>query len=490
MSVTEKLDMNDLKKRAVKGGALTISSRLLMVMIQISSIVILSRLLSPKDFGLIAMVTAITAFMGIFRDMGLSTAVIQKKDLQYDQINMLFWLNTSIGAALTCLTLALAPIISGFYHRPELQPVVMLLATTFVVASVGAQHAALLQRDLNLKPKVIADITGAALTLIVSIVMAYQGYGFWSLAWGMVIGAFATTVLYFKGSSFMPSRPKVVKGTRELINFGANVTIFEIFNYFHRNLDNILIGRVWGPLVLGLYSRAYQLMMLPISSLREPINAIALPVLSRLQDEPERYKAYYKNIATLLAFLSMPLMMFLIVNAENIILLALGKEWLSVIPIFQLLGLSGFIQAVASLRGLVLLSLGLSKKYVMWGIVNTIAVCLGFLVGIQWGAEGVAWSYAIVNYIILYPSLWYFFKGTPLKPIDFFIPILVPAIASIGAAIISFGIMKIIIFEFFLLHLFISGCVFLSTFLFLVMILPNGMSTLKKFRSLLEVIKA
>ncbi|CAB1220499.1 lipopolysaccharide biosynthesis protein [Acinetobacter bouvetii] len=483
------IDLKDIKKKAIKGGVLTISSRLLTIVIQISSIIVLSRLLSPTDFGLIAMVTAITAFMGIFRDMGLSTAVIQKKDLEYKQINTLFWLNTGIGVFLTLLTIALSPFIASFYNHPELQPVVMLLAITFVIASIGAQHAALLQRELNLKPKVIADIVGAAITLLTSIGMAYLGYGFWSLAWGTVIGAIATTCLYFRGSSFTPSKPKIVEGTRDLINFGLNVTLFEILNYFHRNLDNILIGRVWGPLILGLYSRAYQLMMLPISSLREPINAIALPVLSRLQDDPDSYKAYYKNIATLLAFLSMPLMAFLVVNAENIIYLALGKGWSGVVPIFVLLGISGFIQAVASLRGLVLLSLGLSKKYVIWGIVNTLCVSVAFILGVKWGAEGIAISYAIVNYAILYPSLWYFFKGTPLSPIDFFIPILVPVVSSIMAALLSFNIMLNFIVNSILLHTIISAFVFFIILILVIIMLPGGLKTILGFKKLAKVIK-
>lgn len=488
--MSSQINDQDLKKKAVRGGALTISARIVTVLIQITSIIVLSRLLTPTDFGLIAMVTAITAFMGIFRDMGLSTAVIQKKDLIFDQINALFWLNAGIGLLLTALTVVISPLIADFYSRPELQPVIVVLSTTFIIASLGAQHAALMQRDLNLKPKVIADVLGALSTLIVSIVLAYCGYGFWSLAWGTVIGAFVTTLIYFKGSSFFPKRPQIVKGTRELINFGANVTLFELLNYFHRNLDNILIGRVWGPLVLGLYSRAYQLMMLPISSLREPINAIALPVLSRLQDRPELYREYYKNIATLLAFLSMPLMAFMIMNAENIIYIALGKGWEGVVPIFILLGISGFIQAVASLRGLVLLSLGLSKKYVLWGVVNTFFVVIGFMIGIKWGAEGVAMSYAIVNYAILYPSLWYFFKGTPLNPIDFFKPILIPVISSIIAAILSFYLMKNILLELEVLHVLVSGILFLFLFFIVVVILPNGLKTLKNFRKLLGALKA
>lgn len=487
--MSEKVDLGDLKKKAVKGGALTMSSRLVTIILQISSIIILSRLLSPTDFGLIAMVTAITAFMGIFRDMGLSTAVIQKKDLTYTQINTLFWLNTGIGALLTLITIALAPLIASFYNRPELQPVVMLLATTFVIASIGAQHAALLQRELNLKPKVIADIIGASLTLFTSIGLAYWDYGFWSLAWGTVIGAIVTTLLYFKGSSFIPIRPKIVEGTRDLINFGANVTIFEILNYFHRNLDKVLIGKVWGAVIVGLYSRAYEMMMLPIASLRQPINTIALPVLSKLQNNPTEFKAYYNNIAKLLAFLSMPLMVFLVVNADEVVLIALGTGWEGIVPIFQLLGISGFIQAVASLRGLVLLSLGLSKRYVLWGLFNTISVCIGFCFGLQWGAEGVATSYAIVNYAILYPSLWYFFKNTPLKPSDFFNPILIPAFASISAGIINFYFIKKIFINTGLVGFIVSGLIYLIVFFAIVVVIPNGFKTLKDFKNVLRMAK-
>lgn len=488
--MSEQANVVDLKTKAVKGGILTISSRLLTITIQILSIVILSRLLSPTDFGLIAMVTAITAFMGIFRDMGLSTAAIQKPNLTYAQSNTLFWLNVLVGSTLTILTIFLAPIIANFYQREELTYIVMLLGSVFLIASIGAQHSALMQRELNLKPKVIADIIGALLTLIASIYLAYQGYGFWSLAWGIVIGAIATTLLYFKGSSFLPSKPQIADGIRDLLGFGANVTLFEILNYFHRNLDNILIGKIWGALILGLYSRAYQLMMLPISSLREPINAIALPVLSRLYNNPEEYKKYFSNIATLLAFLSMPLMAFLIVNAKNVIQVALGTEWVGVIPIFILLGITGFIQAVASLRGLVLLSLGYSKKYVLWGIVNTVCVSIGFMIGIRWGAEGIAWSYAIVNYLILYPSLWYFFKGTPLTPRDFFKPIMLPAVASLISAALLYKLMVHFYIESALIHILVSGIIFLIIFFCVTLILPNGLYTLKNFKKLLGQIKA
>ncbi|MCA4797971.1 lipopolysaccharide biosynthesis protein [Acinetobacter towneri] len=488
--MSNQINEDELKRKAVRGGALTISARIITILIQITSIIVLSRLLKPNDFGLIAMVTAITAFMVIFRDMGLSTAVIQKKDLKYEQINTLFWLNTVIGTFLTIITIFLAPFIAEFYNRPELKYVVMALASTFLIASVGAQHAALLQRDLNLKPKVIADIVGAILTLVTSISMAYYGYGFWSLACGTIIGALATTLLYFKGSSFTPTRPRIATGTLELIHFGKNVTLFEVLNYFHRNLDNVLIGKFFGAIALGLYSRAYELMMLPIASLRQPINTVALPVLSKLQNNPEEFKKYYNNITKLLAFLSMPLMAFLIVKADIVVEIALGEGWQRVVPIFQLLGLSGFIQAVASVRGVVLLSLGLSRRYVIWGLFNTTFVCLGFCLGIKWGVEGIAISYAIVNYGILYPSLYFFYKDTPVSPIDFFKPIMLPAIASIISGYMTFYVDSFLYFDLALINIIFSGFIFFVTFLMVVVLMPTGLDTLRSFKKLFKMVRA
>ncbi|OTG88655.1 lipopolysaccharide biosynthesis protein [Acinetobacter sp. ANC 3813] len=488
--MTEKVSRSDLGKKAVKSGALTMVAQLIKIALQLASIIILSRLLSPDDFGLIAMVVVITSFMQLFRDMGLSTASIQKGDLTYDQTNALFWLNVAVGGLLTIITMLCAPLISWFYERPELQAVLMVLSSTFLISSAGAQHSALMQRELRFKPKVLADIAGAVATLVVSIVMAICGYGFWALAWGTVIGAIITTVMYFFGSKFRPSRPKKTEGMRELIGFGANVTIFELVNYFHRNLDNILIGKVWGAVTLGLYSRGYQMMMLPIASLRQPINSVAYPVLSKLQNEPIAFRAYYQKIATLLAFLSMPLMAFLVVNASNVVTVAMGKGWEQLVPIFVLLGISGFIQPVGTLRGLVLLSLGKSRLYVLWGVVNAIVVSIAFIIGVRWSAEGVAAAYAIANYLLIYPSLYFFFKDTPVNPSDFFSSIAIPAIASIVAAALMHWVQLYWMTDINqpLMHLLISGLMYLILFVMVVLVLPKGRNILQQYLKIIGTI--
>lgn len=470
---------DNLKRSSIKNGALTLFSQLITVIIQITSLLVLSRLLSPTDFGLMAMVTAITAFMGLFRDMGLSTAAIQKKDLSHAQMTMLFWLNVAMGFILMLLTMLAAPLIAAFYQREELQPVIILLATTFLISSLSAQHSALMQRELRFKPKVIADIVGALITLFVAVTLALNDFGFWALAYGSVLGALVTTLMYFQGAKFKPGFPKRVVGVRNLIGFGANVTLFELFNYFHRNLDKILIGRVWGAITLGLYDRAYQMMMLPITSLRKPINAVAFPVLSKLQDKPNDFKHYYQNISLVLAFLSMPLMAFLTVNADIVVKVALGPQWQNVTTIFMLLGVSGFIQPVASLRGLVLLSLGQSKKYLAWGIINALVMMLSFILGVSDGAEQVALYYALANYLLLYPSLIYFFKGTPITAKDFFVSIKIPFFASIISGLCIYILNYYVLFEIPVIGLLVTGVVFLIVFIIVSLIIPGGSKTVK-----------
>lgn len=475
---------SDLKSKAVRGGIITMSAQMASVLIQLASLVVLSRLLTPEDFGVIAMITAITALMGLFRDMGLSTAAVQKGDLTYQQTNSLFWLNTGAGGILTVLVVALSPAVAWFYKDPKLQPVTALLACTFVISGIGGQHAALLQRELRFKQKAIAEISGALCSMSLAISLAVLGLRYWALAWGTLVGALVTTSLYFTFSKFRPSSPRGAKGIRELIGFGAHVTGFELVNYFHRNLDNVLIGRFWGAMELGFYSRAYQMMMLPINSLRTPINAVAFPVLSRLKDNPSEFRRYYCRISSLLALTSMPLMAFLTANAHDVVRVTLGARWAAVAPIFILLGITGFIQPIASLRGLVMLSTGRSARYLAWGVANAIAVSVAFCIGTIWGSIGVAVAYAVSNYLILYPSLTFAFKDTPLRPADFFLTAAFPAFASISSAAVGRLASNQFAIENPFASLASSLSIFCAVFAAICVVVPSGRRMILSYRNL------
>lgn len=407
------------------------------IAIHLTSTVVLARTLSPRDYGVVAMVLSVTGIAALFRDLGLSSAAIQKSKLTDAQQSNLFWLNVMMGAILTLTVAASAPLVAGFYRNPALIPVTVALSLNFLIGSFGTQHAVRLVREMQFVRKSTASLAGALVGLVVSITLAVNEYSYWALVWGNLAGSLCTTIGLFLLSPFWPGLPSRGTGIRDMLKFGANVTGFEFVNYFHRNLDNILIGRVWGPAQLGLYSRAYNLLMFPITNIRGPINTVAYPALSKLQNDPAGFRTYYRKVTSIVAFLSMPLCAFLFVASAPVIEIALGKQWLEIVPIFAVLAITGFIQPVASLRGLVMLSMRRSKAYLTWGIFNAVAVSLGFLCGIHWGPTGVAVSYAIVSYLILYPSLVLAFKDTPLQKRDFLLPILRPMAASVFAVIVT-----------------------------------------------------
>lgn len=431
------VDLADLKRKSVRGGTVTLVTQGITIGIQLTSTVVLARLLSPDDYGVMAMVMAIVSFAGLFRDLGLSSAAIQKKDLTNAQQSNLFWLNVAMGTLLTILVAAASPLVVMFYGKPELLWVTVALSFSFLIGSFGTQHGAMLVRNMQFGRNAVAGISGALVGLAVSITLAFQGWSYWSLVWGNLSGSLITTVLFFILSPFRPGL--MVKGTgiRDMLKFGANVTAFDFVNYFNRNLDNILVGRVWGATALGVYSRAYSLLLMPINAIRSPIMAVAFPALSSLQSRPSDYRSYYRSILIALSSLSVPFMGFIILAAEPIVAIVLGERWAAVAPILRAMGVAGLIQPCVSTVGTISLSLGNGKRYFLLGTIHTIISVIGFGVGVLWGPIGVAVSYAISNAISAPILLIWSFKDTPISVKGFMTSIFPAFIMTLPSVIIT-----------------------------------------------------
>ena len=204
-----------------------------------------------------------------------------------------------------------------------------------------------------------------------------------------------------------------------------------------RNIMANMIGRAWGAQQLGLYSKAYALLMLPIQNLKHPLNRVAFPVMSRLQNDPKQFRSYFIKYCSFLAFVSMPLVAFLYAGSLNVIRLVLGPRWVGAAELFSILALVSFIQPVASLRMTVQLALGQGGRFFRWGLYNSIVTVVSFLCGLPWGAKGVAIGYCISTYAILHPSLTYAFHDTPIKAVDFYRSIAKPCVSSIAMCIIA-----------------------------------------------------
>ncbi|RZI60119.1 MAG: lipopolysaccharide biosynthesis protein [Pseudomonas sp.] len=429
------VNVADIRRKSVRGGMHTVISQAVLTVVQMASTVVLARLLSPNDFGILAMVLAVTGFAKIFRDMGLSSAAIQRKRLTAQLQDNLFWLNVVAGFLLTTLIATSAPLVAGFFGEPELMLVTVALSFNFLIGGFGIQHTTRLVRDMQFGKRAVAQITGAIATLITTIVLAIKGYSYWALVWGELAGTLATTLLVFHLSPFWPGLPRRERGTMSMMRFGTNVMGSNLINYFSRNLDNILIGKFCGPLALGLYTKAYSLILLPVKSINRPISSVAYPSLCRIDRQSEDFRDYYISTARTVALLTMPLMGFLFVYSETIIRLMLGEQWLEAARIFSVLALVGFIQPTTTLRGIVILSAGSARKNLYADAITTTVVLVAFLVGVRWGPMGVATAYVVAVWGLIQPMHLFSIKDTSIRPLDFFRACRTPAGVVIGLAV-------------------------------------------------------
>jgi PST family polysaccharide transporter len=430
----------NLKSRSVKGGFSTIGAQVVSFVMNISSTIIMARLLAPQDFGLVAMVTAVTGFVSIFKDLGLSQAVIQREHLDQKQVSSLFWINVLISLGIALIVTLLAPVLVNFYSEDRLFLITMAFSGSILISGLSLQHNALMKRQMEFQKLSLIQIGSTAASLLTGVYMAWAGYGYWAIVATMVLPPFFTSLALWFVCNWRPNLSFNTDKVGSYLKFGASITGFDMINYFSRNMDNVLIGKFVGSAALGLYTKAYQLLLLPITQLRNPLFSVALPALSTLQNDVEKYKAFYKRFLFTLAFFSMPLVAYMAVFSDELVLIVLGDQWIKASSIFQILAITAFIQPVLGTTGLVLISTGRVKRYFTWGVINAVAVVTAFVIGVQWGVEGVAIAYAIVNYILVLPTLYFSLYKSPIPVPLFFKEIAFPALFTIlsGLAMYTF----------------------------------------------------
>ncbi|MFC3196171.1 lipopolysaccharide biosynthesis protein [Parapedobacter deserti] len=424
----------NLKKRSVKGGVNTVFAQLFSFGTHMISTAVMARLVSPEGFGVVAMVTAITGFVVIFKDLGFSSAVIQNKFVTQKQISTLFWLNIMFSFVISLIILALAPVMVSFYGEPRLFNITLAFAFSIFFGGFSLQHNALMKRQMRFKQLSSVRMLNAAASVLIGVVLAWMGFDYWAIVGATIAQTALNVIQLWTVCNWRPNLVFDVARVRHLVRFGAGVTGFDLVNYFSRNADNVLIGRFIGATALGLYSKSYQLLMLPITQLRGPLTTVALPALSTLQRDPKKYAEFYRRYVFILAFFSMPLVAYLAVFSEEVILLVLGEAWIDVAYIFELLAFASFIQPVAGSTGLVMITTGQTKRYFIWGVISAIVTVLGYLVGINWGITGIAVSYIVVNYTLLFPALHWSLKGSPVSISMFLAEIQYPLLFSIISA--------------------------------------------------------
>lgn len=418
----------------MRSGMMTMTARGVEFVLQLAGIMVLARLLTPNDYGLIGMVWVVVSFAGMFKDAGLSMATVQKETISREQISTLFWLNVLISLFLGLCILAGSPLVTWFYGRSELTTVTAALSLSFIISGLMIQHQALLRRHMRFGSLAVIQIASHVFNLIVTILLALAGWRYWALVGGALATALSGTVLTFFFCPWIPGRMRRATGVRDMLRFGGYLTGGNFLNYFAGNTDSILIGRFIGADALGLYAKAYQMVKMPVSQIRGPVNKVALPVLSSLQNQPERYVKYYQRLIDIIASLSIPLTLYCAIEADFLIRILLGQQWLGVVPVFRIMAIAGLIHPVASSRSLVLLSHGFSGRYFYFQVFYTIVTVASYVAGLPFGITGVAAGYAVGRYVVLIPSLLYCFHKTSITVSLFMRTVAPPMLSGLLAA--------------------------------------------------------
>lgn len=397
---------SDYKDAAGRGALYMALAQGLRIFCQILSVIILARLLTPSDFGVYAMAWPVLGLVGLFQAMGLSQAIIQKPKLKENEVSALFWINLLVSLCLTVFLMALAPLAGWFYKEPSVVPLILALSGVFLVQGLGMQPEALLNRKLDFAALGAVSASNAVITLAVSIAACFISPSYWALFWGSLAGCLWSNGCYWLRARWWPSRPSVNKDVFDMVKFGAGITGSNFAGFIERNIDDILIGRNWGSAALGLYDRAYRLLLFPLQQVMAPIGKVMIPILSRLNEEPQRYRRAYFGAMNQILLLILPGAVFLLVMADPFIPFILGESWRGAVPIFQALAFIGLLQPFSNPNGWLFVSQGRGRDFVVSAFFSACFTTAAILIGLPHGVVGVAIAYAISQYF-KHPVMWW-----------------------------------------------------------------------------------
>jgi PST family polysaccharide transporter len=433
----EPLTLSRLKAVSVRGGVASVLAMVVTQLFRLIIIAALARLLSPSDFGVIAMTMGVLSVGIVFRDVGLSSATIQREDLTNSQVNTLFWVNLAFGAAATLVACACAPLVAAFFDDPRLVAVTRVLSLSFVLGSLAAQHGALLTRHLRFGINAKIQIGATLLSGLLAVVLARAGAGYWALVLQLIASDLLTAVFVWGYSDWRPVRPRFDPSVRPMLTYGGYLVQFGLLCYLALNASVLLLGRYWGAHLLGQYNRADILTRTLLGYISQPIGNVAGPALSRLQGEPEVYARYYFRCIEIMGALSFPLGAACVVLAPDLVRVVLGPQWEQAGTLMRYLAPGMCVQPIMTSTGWLYMSSGRVRRMLHWGVIGWGALGAATLVGLLGGAEGVTIAYSSALILLVAPCMQYAFKGTGLTLNMLWRACTAPMLSALAAALVA-----------------------------------------------------
>ncbi|MDW3207334.1 MAG: lipopolysaccharide biosynthesis protein [Alphaproteobacteria bacterium] len=430
----------DLASRSISGGVVTLIAQGIKVAVQVVSIVLLARLLSPDEFGLFAIVLAFLTILELFKDMGLSGATVQRAEVTHRQLSTLFWLNAALGVSVAALFACIAPGLAWFYDEPVLRDVAAAAALTMIFTGFSAQHLALLRRQMRFKALSVVQTGSEIVALGVAVTAAASDLGIWALVFQRLTWGFATLAGSWLTSGWRPGRPGRLSEIGDQIRFGTNATGAMLLGRFASSADKMAIGWLWGVGPLGLFERSQKLTMMPVVNICTPLASVALPMLSRLVDEPDRYRTAYQAVAQRICMLTAPVSALVFMSADTVTAAVLGEQWSRAAPILSWLGLSLMYAPLTYTLSWLYMSQDRTPEMLRANMANVGLNLIALAISLPLGPVFIAMAYALGGIFARAPFLlWYVGRKGPVGFATFLRILALPvAAAALSAGLIHF----------------------------------------------------
>lgn len=412
-------------------------------LLSIASMGTVARMLGPGAYGVMGMANLLLVIIVNFRDLGTGTAIVQRLTIGHRFLASLFWVNCLLGVLMALMVVAASPFTAAFFHTPELLPILCTVAISFVLSACGIVQNSILLREMRFKALALIDLSSALASYLVALICAVRGLGVWSLVFANIANSATSSSLYWVASRWHPTWEFDLGEVRSIMGFSLNLSGFGVANYAYRNADNIIVGRVLGRVPLGNYQMAYNLMLTPLQNIGSVIAQVTFPAFARIQEDNERFRIAFVRSCCIVALCTFPVMAGLAVVADPFIRAVLGAKWVGAIPIFEVLAPVGLLQSIQTLVGAIYVAKGRTDWMLRWGLLNCVVLIPAFLIGVRFGAVGVAAIYCIAYFCVLgYPGFAIPFRFIDLRMRDFAAPLIPQLLLTLGMAAICFVWMR------------------------------------------------
>jgi PST family polysaccharide transporter len=407
----ENKPQEDFGRRSLRGGMVSIGARAINALVQIASVVVLARLLSPEDYGLVSMVGAIIGIAPLLIDLGTRDAVIQQHHITRQEISALFWITVALGCGFAALAAGSGPLIAGFYGEPRLATVALVSSLSLVALSLTYQHQALLRRAMMYQELAMIEIGASVISTAIAIAMAFRGWAYWALVLRPVTVSIVTACGVWWKCRWLPGKPAFTTGVKEMLKFGLHWIGFSGSDFAGKFADRIAIGHASGPTDLGYYQKACLVYDNCLDLVITPLQSVAMAGLSKLRHNPESLWSSWAKALSTVAFFAMPAFGILAVTSRDIIVLALGEKWTSASILLSIFALRGIPHVVQRTCGWLHNAAGRADRFMRWGLISSVAQLLALFAGLPFGMIGVAWAYVLSTYLLFLPAIAY--SGRP-----------------------------------------------------------------------------